>query len=254
MNEKMNVLLLSSVPEERMMLEEALKEMKYLVIKAITGQEARLKLSNQNFDFIVLDIKANGLSALEFIESLRNKEKTKSLKKVVPILVLADDDNKLHDFSAIDNVQLLTREFNKDDFKKKVLTFNKKTSLNPENLKKIQKDDYLIVEGATNNEMYWILSGEFLITKLNKEDKNIIIGKASAGELIGEMSFLDSLPRSASVKALKDSEVLVIPQKKFIATLDGQPRWFRSLLHTLSMRLRNADQQIANKFVKEDDD
>ena len=101
--------------------------------------------------------------------------------------------------------------------------------------------------------MYWVLSGGFTITKMNNDEKNIIIGEVKQGELVGEMSFLDNLPRSASVKAREDSEVLVIPHKKFMDVLDNQPRWFRSLMTTLSHRLRDADQRIARKFVQEED-
>jgi CRP-like cAMP-binding protein len=89
---------------------------------------------------------------------------------------------------------------------------------------------------------------------MNKENQNVIVGEAKTGELIGEMSFLDNLPRSASVKASVDSEVLVIPKKKFVATMDNQPRWFKSLIQTLSSRLREADARIANKFVQTDED
>ena len=100
--------------------------------------------------------------------------------------------------------------------------------------------------------MYWVLAGSFRITKLNEDGNNVIMGEVSPGELVGEMSFLDNLPRSASVRALEDSEVLVIPHSKFMDVLDHQPRWFKSLMQVMSHRLRDSNNKVARKIVDSD--
>lgn len=250
----MTVLVLEHNEDKLELMSEALSAQEHTVIKSVKGQEARLKFQNQEFDFLVLDIDAKGYTALEFVQGIRSKEATKSVKDRVPILLIGNDSDELIAFSDIDNIQTLEKPFAIEDFTKKVLTFNKKSKISADNTKKVSEGEYLITEGSNNSVMYWILSGEFMITKLNAEDKNVIIGEAKTGELIGEMSFLDNLPRSASVKAKVDSEVLVIPHKKFMDTLDSQPRWFKSLMQTLSSRLRDADSRLANKFVKIDED
>src|SRR5690606_34899074 len=130
---------------------------------------------------------------------------------------------------GLGNCKFLEKPFNTVEFKKKLLSLLGNSSILSDNTKKVKKGDYLITEGAASNEMYWVISGEFVITKLNQTDQDIIIGKVSPGELVGEMSFLDSMPRSASVRAEEDSEVLAIPHKKFIDIFDSQPAWFRSL-------------------------
>lgn len=254
MKKNMAVLLLEHNEDELEIMNDALKEQGHVVVKATSGQEARLKYTNQKFDFLILDIDAKGYVPEEFVANIREKEKMKSMKERIPMLLIAEDSNKLLRFSDFDNIQTIEKPFSIEDFSKKVLTFNKKTNISTENMKAIPAGEYLITEGGKNNEMYWILSGEFTITKMNNENQNVIVGEAKTGELIGEMSFLDNLPRSASVKAKVDSEVLVIPHKKFMQTLDNQPRWFRSLMQTLSTRLRDADQRLASKFVKAEED
>tara|TARA_B100001971_G_scaffold84647_1_gene77935 strand:+ start:30786 stop:31550 length:765 start_codon:yes stop_codon:yes gene_type:complete len=254
MKKNMAVLLLEHNEDELEIMSDALKEQGHVVVKATSGQEARLKYTNQKFDFLILDIDAKGYVPEEFVANIREKEKMKSMKERIPMLLIAEDTNKLLRFSDFDNIQTIEKPFSIEDFSKKVLTFNKKTNISTENMKAIPAGEYLITEGGKNNEMYWILSGEFTITKMNNDNQNVIVGEAKTGELIGEMSFLDNLPRSASVKAKVDSEVLVIPHKKFMQTLDNQPRWFRSLMQTLSTRLRDADQRLASKFVKAEED
>lgn len=200
-----------------------------------------------------MDIK--GLAPLDFALHIRETEKRKNIKERMPILVNGSNAEDFHkNFATLDNVQFLERPFSVADFKKKFESFKKKSGLKPENMRKVPKGDYLITEGGRNNEMYWVLEGCFVITKLNKDGQSVVVGEARSGELLGEMSFLDNLPRSASVRATEHSEVLVIPYRKFMDVLDSQPRWFRSLMTTLSHRLRDADERIAIKFVKADEE
>jgi len=254
MKKNMTILLLEHSEDELELMSESLKAQGHSVITSTSGQEAKLKYSNQDFDFLVLDIEAKGYNTNDFVKNIRQKEVLKSVKDRIPILLTGGDTDVLIQFSDVDNLQTIEKPFSIDDFTKKILTFNNKSKITAENTKKISAGEYLITEGSKNSEMYWVLSGEFIITKLNNEDKNVIVGEAKTGELIGEMSFLDNLPRSASVKAKSNSEVLVIPHNKFMSTLDNQPRWFKSLMQTLSSRLRDADERLASKFVATDED
>lgn len=249
------ILILSDVEEQRQIIVDVLEEQKYRVITAITGNEARLKFSNEPMKMLILDMDVKGYNCLEFISSIRRKEELKNVKDFIPVLVLGFDSTTYQrDYSDLDNVKFQEKPYSPMDIKKKLLTFTGQADVISENTKQIKADDYLITEGASSNEMYWVLEGSFVITKLNSDNQNVIIGKVRPGELVGEMSFLDELPRSASVKATADSEVLVIPHQKFIDVLDGQPRWFRSLMRTLSQRLRSANMMIARKNVGIDDD
>ncbi|MEX0798231.1 MAG: cyclic nucleotide-binding domain-containing protein [Bacteriovoracaceae bacterium] len=247
------VLLVEDREKDAEIMSLELSELGRKVILAKNGQEARLKHSNQDFSLIVMNMDIKGLNPLEFALQIRNKEKLKNIKERVPMLINGSHPELFQEqFSQIDNVQFLSRPYTSDEFKEKVASFKKKTSFNPENTRAIKKGEFLIMEGGKNHEMFWVLSGGFEITKINQENRHIVIGQVNQGELVGEMSFLDNLPRSASVKAREDSEVLVIPHKKFMDVLDGQPRWFRSLMTTLSYRLRDADQRIAKISSDED--
>ncbi len=232
---------------------DVLKEQKYRVVTATTSHEARLKLGNEDFHLIVLDMDIPNFKARQYVEGVRRKEGLKNMKDTIPILILGEkSDVYSHNFSQMDYIKYLATPFSKIELKKKLLTFLGHSNVIAENTRVIEKDEFLITEGGTNHEMYWILEGEFIITKSNNDNKEVIIGKVFPGEVVGEMSFLDNLPRSASVRALINSEVLVIPHKKFVDVLDNQPRWFRSLMQTLSSRLRTANTKITNKNVAED--
>ena len=232
-----------------------LEDQKYRVIRAKNGNEAKLKFSNEDFAYVLLDFDMKGLKVVHFVETIRQKEQLKNVKKLKPILIFGGNaEDFTQYFSQVDHINFLEAPFTDVEFRKKLLTFSGNSKEMFSNTEVIKADEYLINEGGTSHEMYWVLSGEFVITKSNADGQNVIIGKVLPGELVGEMSFLDNLPRSASVKALEDSEVLKIPHKKFIDVLEGQPRWFRSLMQTLSQRLRHSNSMIARKHVAVDSD
>lgn len=108
---------------------------------------------------------------------------------------------------------------------------------------KLIPGEFLLHEGEESTEMYYLQSGTLSVLK-RKGDSVQQIGTIISGELVGEMSFLDKEPRSASVKALTDSVLVVIPVDKLDSAMNGQPKWFSALLHTLTDRLRKANARI----------
>jgi CRP/FNR family cyclic AMP-dependent transcriptional regulator len=108
---------------------------------------------------------------------------------------------------------------------------------------KLMPNEYLIREGEESTEMYYLQSGTLAIFK-RKGDQEHQIGTIIAGELVGEMSFLDKNPRSASVRAMSESVLVVVPLEKLEHALASSPKWFGALLHTLTDRLRKANARI----------
>jgi CRP/FNR family cyclic AMP-dependent transcriptional regulator len=108
---------------------------------------------------------------------------------------------------------------------------------------RLMPNEYLMREGEESTEMYYIQSGTLAVFK-RKGDQEHQIGTIMTGELVGEMSFLDNQPRSASVKAMSDSVLVVIPHEKLEHMLGTMPKWFSALLNTLTDRLRKANARI----------
>ena len=108
---------------------------------------------------------------------------------------------------------------------------------------KLLPGEFLLHEGEESFEMYYLQSGTLSVLKRKGDGVNQI-GTIIAGELVGEMSFLDKQPRSASVKAVTESVLVIIPHEKLDATLEVLPKWFTALLNTLLDRLRKANARI----------
>lgn len=117
------------------------------------------------------------------------------------------------------------------------------TSETAEAIQELAAGEYLIREGVESTEMYFLKSGSMAVFK-RRGDTEVQIGTIYSGEVIGEMSFLDKQPRSASVKAINDCEVSVIPLLKFEKTLKKLPNWYLALVNTLLDRLRRANARV----------
>lgn len=108
---------------------------------------------------------------------------------------------------------------------------------------RLMPNDYLMREGEDSTEMYYLQSGTLAVFK-RKGDQEYQIGSIIAGELVGEVSFLDQNPRSASVKAMGECTLVVIPHDKLEQTLESLPKWLGALLNTLTERIRKANGRI----------
>jgi bacteriocin-type transport-associated protein len=104
----------------------------------------------------------------------------------------------------------------------------------------------LIHEGSPVDAIFVVIDGLVAVRTKRTGDTNIACLRS--GEIVGEMSFVDSKPPSASVLAIEPSVVLAIPRDALAAKLlDDVPfaaRFYRSLAVFLSDRLRTTVSQL----------
>jgi len=75
-------------------------------------------------------------------------------------------------------------------------------------------------------------------------DRDVILSILGAGDLLGEMSLIDSIGRSASAVTLENSLMLWMDKGTFNQLLDDFPPVARNLVRILSARVRLSDQLI----------
>jgi len=110
-------------------------------------------------------------------------------------------------------------------------------------LVKFNKGEILFEAGATSREMYIIKTG-LLSIYIKKKDQVIELATLGGGEVLGEMAFFDGAPRSASAKALKDTELLVVSFKDMDAQLKKLPAWLQSVIKTILTRIRKLNDKL----------
>jgi len=97
-------------------------------------------------------------------------------------------------------------------------------------------------QGDTGVGLYIIKSGRARVTLATDPDRAVEeIGVVGAGEVVGEMALLDEMPRSATVTAVDDVTMLLLPVWEFRGILRAHPDIALKLLAVLSRRLRKAE-------------
>jgi CRP/FNR family cyclic AMP-dependent transcriptional regulator len=91
--------------------------------------------------------------------------------------------------------------------------------------------------------VYVILHGTVKI-HVEQGERDVILSILGAGDLLGEMSLIDSVGRSASAVTLEDSLLLWMDRATFNYILDNFQSVARSLVKILSARVRLSDQMI----------
>lgn len=91
--------------------------------------------------------------------------------------------------------------------------------------------------------VYVILHGTVKI-HIEQGERDVIISILGAGDLLGEMSLIDSVGRSASAVTLEDSLLLWMDKITFNYMLDNFTPVARNLVRILSARVRLSDQLI----------
>lgn len=109
--------------------------------------------------------------------------------------------------------------------------------------RRLKKGEILFAEGENSRAMYLLKSGMIRLYK-KKGDANIELATVHAGEVIGELAFLDGNPRSASAEALTECNMVEISGPTFQAVLAGMPDWLKILLKAVVGRLRTASTRI----------
>src|SRR5260370_36419434 len=96
----------------------------------------------------------------------------------------------------------------------------------------------LFTEGDRSTHVVVLLSGRIRVSYMTEGGREIVFATKEAGELLGELSAIDGLPRSATASTLGPAEGLVVEGADFIDFVRAHPGTAVLLLRMVSRRLR----------------
>lgn len=102
----------------------------------------------------------------------------------------------------------------------------------------------IVREGEPIDRLFLTLSGRYRVTVSDGRE----LTRLGAGEIVGEIAFVDSAPPSATVTALGESVVLALPrallQQRLAADEGFAARFYRALAIFLADRLRASTRRL----------
>ncbi|MFW6232100.1 MAG: Crp/Fnr family transcriptional regulator [Spirochaetota bacterium] len=110
------------------------------------------------------------------------------------------------------------------------------------------KDTMIFSENMPGKEMYIIQKGSVKITKIVNENE-VLLAVLRQGDMFGEMSLIESKPRSASAIAFEDAVLLAVNKENFARMVQTQPQIIARLTTTLAERIWFVYKQLANTLL-----
>lgn len=103
-----------------------------------------------------------------------------------------------------------------------------------------------IVElGESGDSLFLVVEGQVRVLYPSRST-DFELARLGPGDFFGEMALLNDKPRSATVQAVDKVTLLALQKFDFQKAIEGSPDVALRLLETLSIRIRNADEQISS--------
>lgn len=114
-----------------------------------------------------------------------------------------------------------------------------KSKFSPDSFREYSDGEIIFREGDRSLEMYVVQSGSVLVTK-----GAVPLALLERGDFLGEMSLLESLPRSATAVSRGNTRLLCIQPGGFLLKIRRDPTFAFELLQSLSKRIRQTNERL----------
>jgi CRP/FNR family transcriptional regulator, cyclic AMP receptor protein len=110
---------------------------------------------------------------------------------------------------------------------------------------RLKADEVLFFAGDAGDGCYRIEDGLLKVMMMSRAGSERILAFLGKGAIVGELSLIDGLPRSASVVAVRPAQLSFLSRAAFEEFADKNPEVYRSLLTLTAARLRETDSTVA---------
>ena len=110
---------------------------------------------------------------------------------------------------------------------------------------RLKTDEVLFLTGDTGDGCYRVDDGLLKVTMVSRAGSERILAFLGPGAVVGELSLIDGLPRSASVVAVRPAQLSFLSRAAFEQFADKNPEIYKSLLTLIAKRLRETDTTVA---------
>jgi len=119
-------------------------------------------------------------------------------------------------------------------------------------VKTYKPGEMVFEEGSRGRELFIVQEGKVGVYKVTP-DGEVELARIDKGAVIGEMSLLDNMPRSATVKAVDATKLMVINELTFQTALKAVPVWLTSIIKIVVSRLRDANRRVDQAVLRDKD-
>ena len=104
--------------------------------------------------------------------------------------------------------------------------------------------------GDPSDSVFVLKSGRIKIGKITQDGREIILDLLKAGDVFGEMAFLEDAPRESFAEALDDTDLLVIKKADLLRLIRHRPAVTYRLAKIIGCKRRKAEKNMENFLYK----
>jgi CRP/FNR family transcriptional regulator, cyclic AMP receptor protein len=111
---------------------------------------------------------------------------------------------------------------------------------------RLGRGERLFTEGDDGDRLYIILTGKIKLTKAAPDGRENLLSVHGPGEMFGELSLFDPVPRTSSATSITDAELAGLAHDALRTWLSTRPEVAMHLLQALAQRLRRINEVKAD--------
>jgi CRP/FNR family transcriptional regulator, cyclic AMP receptor protein len=110
----------------------------------------------------------------------------------------------------------------------------------------LNRGERLFSEGDTGDKLYIILEGKIKLTKAAPDGRENLLSVHGPGEMFGELSLFDPIPRTSSATAVTSARLAGLAHDDLRTWLTSRPEVAMQMLQALAQRLRRINEVKAD--------
>lgn len=236
-------LIISGEPERISQISDLISRQldKPVIYSAPSGNVGLLKMKNAVIDIIITDSGAHTPDSTKMVEHVL----LENLNPYMSIIIIGHppEEEKFVDELVTGKIYFVDEALNETEFSyslAKALNFTTQVAPSSFSLRYLAAGEVLINEGDKADFIYILKSGQLRAFSIVDERK-MILGNVDIGEFVGEMAYINNEPRTASIEAITNAQLIEVPIGLVDQVLYKRPAWSKALMQTLSKRLKNAN-------------
>ena len=107
-----------------------------------------------------------------------------------------------------------------------------------------KRNAQILGEDDRTDDVFFILAGAVRINSISSKGREVIYSECTAGNIFGEFSAIDGLPRSATVHAMTDCVLARMPAASFFELIHSNGPVATKLVELLVAKIRKTSQQV----------
>jgi len=108
----------------------------------------------------------------------------------------------------------------------------------------------LFERGDRGSELYIVHSGKVELSIRDLAGEKIVLTVAERGDLFGELSLLDNHPRTATAKALEDTELIVLNRENLLMFFQKKPDAALDMIAAMGAMIRKTDDILRTRVSR----